>query len=179
MVLVSEKILGQSDAANGSATADAAPDKLMRTFRTRAYLSKAGHQRLDEILAEQCLLYNAALEERSTAWKGHKIAISLYDQGKSLTQVRGDFPDIEGAVDRRIQVGTPKRLDKAYAAFFRRVKSGDTPGHPRFKSRRRWKTLDLYSGASRYVRYDADKYKGVVRIKGLPGFVQKLPFAQK
>ena len=44
--------------------------KLIRTYRTRAYLSGAGHVRLDDVLAQQCLLYNAALEERKTAWKG-------------------------------------------------------------------------------------------------------------
>ena len=47
--------------------------KLIRTYRTRAYLSRAGHVRLDDVLAQQCLLYNAALEERKTAWKQHQM----------------------------------------------------------------------------------------------------------
>jgi len=34
-----------------------------------------------------------------------------------------------------------RRLDRAFAAFFRRVKSGDTPGYPRFRSRRRYDSL--------------------------------------
>lgn len=59
-------------------------------------------------------------------------------------------------------------MDKAFHAFFRRLQSGETPGYPRFKSARRWKTLELYSGSSRFVRYDADKGKGSVRVKGLP-----------
>ena len=29
---------------------------------------------------------------------------------------------------------TLRRLDKAFAAFFRRIKAGQTPGFPRFKS---------------------------------------------
>ena len=152
-------------------TAEAVADerqKVVRTFRTRAYLSKAGHIRFDEVLRQQALLYNAALEERSVAWKRHQKSISYQDQSKSLTQVRADFPEFEGAVERRVQIGTLKRLDKAYQAFFRRVKSGEAPGHPRFKSGRRWKTLELYSGVNRYVKYDAERGKGVVRIKGLP-----------
>ena len=48
--------------------------KLIRTYRTRAYLSGAGHVQLDDVLAQQCLLYNAALEERKTAWKQHQSA---------------------------------------------------------------------------------------------------------
>ena len=71
--------------------------RLIRTYRTRAYLSGAGHVRLDDVLAQQCLLYNAALEERTTAWKRHQKSISFAEQSRSLTAIRKDFPDIEGA----------------------------------------------------------------------------------
>ena len=87
--------------------------KLIRTYRTRAYLSRAGHVRLDDVLAQQCLLYNAALEERRTAWKQHHQRISLAEQSRSLTAIRSDFPDIEGSLHRRIQDATLKRLDRA------------------------------------------------------------------
>lgn len=140
----------------------------IRTFRTRAYLTKAGHIRLDEVLRQQCLLYNAALEERREAYRRVGETVTYYAQNRSLTAVRADFPDIEGALDRRIQVGTLKRLDKAMTAFFRRVRAGETAGYPRFKSSRRWKTLELYSGASRYMRHDHRTGKGLLKIKGLP-----------
>ena len=149
--------------------------KLIRTYRTRAYLSGAGHIRLDDVLAQQCLLYNAALEERTTAWRRHQKAITFADQDRSLTAIRKDFPGIEGEVNRRIQVGTLRRLDRAFSAFHRRVQAGGAPGYPRYKSGRRWKTLDLYSGASRYVRVNEATGRGYVRIKGLP----KLRFKDK
>ena len=149
--------------------------KLIRTYRTRAYLSRAGHVRLDDVLTQQCLLYNAALEERTTAWKQHRERISFAAQNRSLTEVRSDFPDIEGAVNRRVQVGTLRRLDRAFSAFHRRVQAGEAPGHPRFKSASRWKTLDVYSGVSKYMRFDEATGKGIVRIKGLP----KLRFKDK
>ena len=149
--------------------------KLIRTYRTRAYLSAAGHVRLDDVLAQQCLLYNAALEERTTAWRGHQKSISLADQDRSLTAIRKDFPGIEGEVNRRIQVGTLRRLDRAFSAFHRRVQTGDAPGYPRFKSAARWRTLNLYSGASRYVRVNEATGKGFLNIKGLP----KLRFKDK
>ena len=142
--------------------------KLIRTYRTRAYLSGAGHVRLDDVLAQQCLLYNAALEERKTAWKQHHQRISFAEQSRSLTAIRKDFPDIEGSLHRRIQDATLKRLDRAFAAFHRRVRAGEAPGHPRFKSSRRWKTLEMYSGNARCVFVDESTGKGLVRIKGLP-----------
>ena len=66
--------------------------KLIRTYRTRAYLSRAGHVRLDDVLSQQCLLYNAALEERRTAWKGHQKSISFAEQSRSLTAIRKRLP---------------------------------------------------------------------------------------
>ena len=66
--------------------------KLIRTYRTRAYLSGAGHVRLDDVLSQQCLLYNAALEERKTAWKGHHQRISFAEQSRSLTAIRKGLP---------------------------------------------------------------------------------------
>ena len=149
--------------------------RLIRTYRMRAYLSGAGHVRLDDVLAQQCLLYNAALEERKTAWKQHRERISFAEQSRSLTAIRSDFPDIEGSLHRRIQDATLKRLDRAFSAFHRRVRAGEAPGHPRFKSSRRWKTLEMYSGNARCVFVDESTGKGFVNIKGLP----KLRFKDK
>jgi putative transposase len=39
-----------------------------------------------------------------------------------------------------------RRLDRAFAAFFRRVKAGVTPGYPRFRSARRYDSLTWDSG---------------------------------
>ena len=149
--------------------------KLIRTYRTRAYLSRAGHIQFDEVLAQQCLLYNAALEERNTAWKGHHKRITFSEQDRALTDIRKDFPGIEGTLDRRVSTGTLRRLDKAFDAFHRRVRAGEAPGHPRYKSLSRWKTIEMYSGDKRCVRVDGDTGKGHVRIKGLP----KLRFKDK
>ena len=139
--------------------------RLIRTYRTRAYLSGAGHIRLDDVLSQQCLLYNAALEERTTAWKQHQMRISFAEQSRSLTAIRSDFPDIEGSLHRRIQDATLKRLDRAFAAFHRRVQAGEAPGHPRFKSSRRWKTLEMYSGNARCVFVDESTGKGLVQYQ--------------
>jgi hypothetical protein len=36
-----------------------------------------------------------------------------------------------------------RRLDKAFSAFFRRMKAGETPGFPRFKGYDRFKALNI------------------------------------
>ena len=39
-----------------------------------------------------------------------------------------------------------RRLDRAFAAFFHRVKFGDTPGYPRFRSRRGYVAVSAAEG---------------------------------
>jgi putative transposase len=55
------------------------------------------------------------------------------------------------------------RLELAYRAFFRRVKQGQTPGFPRFKSFRRWDQLEFPHG-NRALIFEPDQCR--VRIPG-------------
>src|SRR5439155_24358889 len=41
----------------------------------------------------------------------------------------------------RVARGTLDRLDEAFGHFLRRVKAGDKPGFPRFRSRSRWDSV--------------------------------------
>ena len=82
-------------------------------------------------------LYNAALQERSDAWRLNRVAIGFAAQGKSVTQIRRDDPAYLGLNAQSLQ-GTLKRLDLAFGHFFRRVKAGATPGFPRYKGRDRF-----------------------------------------
>ena len=40
------------------------------------------------------------------------------------------------------QQATPRRLNRAFAAFFQRVKAGETPGYPRFKAVHRFDSVE-------------------------------------
>ena len=84
-------------------------------------------------------LWNAALEERIDAWQKHKISISYQDQCKSLTLIRND-PELKekwASVNCSSQQVTLNRLNKAFNNFFRRLKNGEKPGFPRFKTEKR------------------------------------------
>ena len=109
----------------------------------------------------QAQLYNAALQERRDAWRMCGETIRLYDQIKALTGLRQDDPEW-AAQSVEIARGTVKRLDRAIQAFFRRIKAGENPGYPRFKSARRWNTLELSEVGKGMIK------SGQIRIKGLP-----------
>ena len=82
-------------------------------------------------------LYNAALQERIDAWRLARKSVGYAEQCRSLTQVRRENPEYLGVNAQSLQV-TLKRLDLAFAAFFRRVKASETPGFPRYKGRDRF-----------------------------------------
>ena len=139
------------------------------TFQERAYLRRGGHRRLDEAFRECARLYNAALEHWQTAWK-HGHSVSLYEQYRELTAIRQD-DKYWGSVSIGIGRGVLRRLDRARQAFYRRCKSGENPGYPRFRSGRRWKTVEINNPVRSMVTDKHGKY--VVRIKGLPILVIK------
>lgn len=121
-----------------------------RTYQIPVALSCDGHRRMDERLATHCRFYNAALQERSDAWRMRRTSINFAGQSRDLTLVRQD--DSEWAGEHRcLTIATFKRVDDAFQVFFRRVKAGEAPGFPRFKPRRRFRTLELYSGEGRFL----------------------------
>ena len=106
-----------------------------RTYTYTAKLRASTHQRLAVFLEQQRVLYNAALEERIGAYKKAGQSVSLYDQNKGLTELRDDREFRQ--YDLKCQRSCFFTLDRAFKAFFRRVKAGQQPGFPRFKSRGR------------------------------------------
>jgi len=95
---------------------------------------------LETLLALQCELYNAALEERRGAWRWERRSVSYVDQCRTLTGLRKSRPDVL-ACGVTVCRGTLRRLDWSFDAFFRRCREGQRPGFPRFRSRQRWDSL--------------------------------------
>ena len=135
-----------------------------RTYQHRAYTSKAGYERIAEVLRESARLYNAALEEWRWAYTAG-VSVSLYSQYRELTAIRaGDA--FWGGMSVNVGRGVLRRADRARQSFYRRVSSGETPGYPRFKSWRRWHTIELANVAVSMLRPRGDYC--AIRIKGLP-----------
>ncbi len=111
-----------------------------RTFRYLLQPTTRQVGALDALLVEQCELYNAALEDRRGAWRWERRSVSYFSQCRTLTELRSVRPEI---LEHGVTVcrGTLKRLDRAFCAFFRRVRQGETPGFPRFKSVRRFDSV--------------------------------------
>ncbi|MFE9045652.1 RNA-guided endonuclease InsQ/TnpB family protein, partial [Streptomyces sp. NPDC007818] len=59
---------------------------------------------------------------------------------------------------------TLRRLDKAFAAFFRRIKAGDKPGYPRFRGVNWFDTVDFPRGGDG-CRWDSTPHDPVTRVR--------------
>src|ERR1700756_728929 len=92
------------------------------TYTYQLHPTRRQYRALEAILEQQRQLYNAALAERIDAYQKARLTISETHKSKSLTQIRCDAPAF--AIVRRIQRETLRRLDRAYKAFFRRVRQG-------------------------------------------------------
>ena len=132
---------------------------MIRTYKCRVKLSKSGHETLSQIFGMSAELYNAGLESRIDCYRKTGESRSLYDQYKELVQVRADLPEYE-AVSSIVFRGVLSRLDKAYKRFF---KHG---GFPRWKSGRRWRTIEINDQCWRMLKKQGDKL--VLKVKGLP-----------
>ncbi len=89
---------------------------MIRTYKCRTKISRAGHSRLDQVLRLSAELYNAGLESRIDCYKKTGKSRSYFDQCKELTEVRAEiqeFKDISAILFR----GVLSRLDKAYKSF--------------------------------------------------------------
>jgi putative transposase len=109
------------------------------TFRLRPTARQ--HVALGQCLASHCELYNAALQERRDAWRLRRTAVFYGDQSAQLKEIREVRPDV-AVWSFSSQQATLRRLNRAFASFFRRVKAGETPGYPRFRSARRFDSVE-------------------------------------
>src|SRR5215471_15195132 len=84
-----------------------------------------------------CELYNAALHERRDAYRINHLSINYEAQANQLPEIKKDRPEFARIHSQVIQ-NTLKRVGSAFEGFFRRVKEGQKPGFPRFRSHSRY-----------------------------------------
>lgn len=121
----------------------------LKAYKYRLYPKKKQAEKLQWTLDRVRALYNAALQERRDAYeimvKRHP---NFYDESSrqyltrthaiSYERQAGQLPEIKGQqeayqdIHSQVLQEALRRVDKAYQAFFRRVKEGKTPGYPRF-----------------------------------------------
>lgn len=141
---------------------------MKKAFKCRLYPDAPTAKQLSWTLTRCREVYNAGLSERKDAYQLYQrltvmqgservVAammtavrqikpMSFYGQKRALVEIKAEWPEYQEIASHVLQ-DVLNRLDKAFAAFFRRVKNGETPGYPRFKGRNHYNSFTYPDGA--------------------------------
>ncbi|MGW3823098.1 RNA-guided endonuclease InsQ/TnpB family protein [Streptomyces sp. NPDC005071] len=138
---------------------------MMRAYKFLMRPTVRQEQALGAMLRDHCSLYNGALQERRDAYRHpSKTNIKYGMQSGQLKEIRAFDPERQGRWSFSSQQATLRRLDKAFAAFFRRIKAGDKPGYPRFRGVNWFDTVDFPKDGDG-CRWDSTPHDPVTRVR--------------
>lgn len=145
----------------------------IKAFKYRIYPNREIADKLQWTLDRCRELYNAALDERTSAYRVTRkipvefcgdVAIIDHSRATGLSigynQQQNDLPEIKvmrpeyKEIASHVLQNVLRRVDLAMAGFFSRVKKGQTPGYPRFQGK---------------GRYDSFTYPDIAGWKFVPG----------
>lgn len=139
---------------------------MRKTFQYRIFPTHKQITALDQTLNGCRWLYNHFLEQRKNAWESEKKSLSRYDQSNTLKTLKQDHPFLNDIYSQALQ-DVSTRIDLAFRAFFRRIKSCDKPGYPRFRGKFRYDSFT-------YPQLGFKLLKNVIRISKIGGVKIKL-----
>jgi len=140
-------------------------NNMRKTFKYRLYPTKKQKRALQCSLNACRWTYNETLAIRKNAWEEKQKSLSLYDTSNFLVQWKKDRPELTKAFSQCLQ-NAQLRVDLAFKAFFRRVKSGEKPGYPRFKSFDRYDSFTFPQSGFGLLNGGLELSKvGLVKIK--------------
>jgi putative transposase len=122
------------------------------TYEFRLYPRKREEAALKTLLEQHREVYNRALEQCKNAYEATGKGQSAMSQWPYFRDWRKAYDDL--ILNASSLQHTLRRLDKAFAAFFRRVKAGETPGFPRFRGKDRMKSIEYTYGDGVHLEYD-------------------------
>jgi len=126
---------------------------LTRVEKVRIYPNPAQIRAFERILWTCCNLYNAALEERRSAYGRYKLAgkpkdfpwPTMRSQIDGYLEAREENIWLQNTYSETLR-DVLKKIDVSMSAFIRRVSRGETPGYPRFRASRRYDTFSYPHG---------------------------------
>jgi putative transposase len=107
-------------------------EMMLKAYKYRLYPNIIQAEKLQEVLDRCRELYNAALQERRDAYRMAHVSIGYSQQAAQLPAIKQVRPENAGIHSLALQ-DTLRRVEKAFQAFFRRVKNGGKPGYPRLQ----------------------------------------------
>lgn len=111
-------------------------DFMEHSYRFRIYPTKEQTIQIQRTFGCCRFVYNYYLAKRIDAYKSDKTTLGYKACSADMTALKKQLPWL-GEVDSIALQSSLRDLDTAYQNFFRRVKQGEKPGFPCFKSKRK------------------------------------------
>lgn len=105
------------------------------SYKFRLYPTKAQTEQISRNFGCCRYVYNYFLSQREKEYKATGKSLTRFQQDKCLTALKKECSWLCDADSTSLQASI-QNLDTAYQNFFRRVKLGEKPGYPRYKSKR-------------------------------------------
>jgi len=116
---------------------------MRKTFQYRAIINKQTEAKCNQWLETCRILYNLALDQRISIYRQYKKSISCVDQKNQLPELKQEFLEFK-SVGSQVLQDVIERLQKAFDAFFRRIKDKtEKAGFPRFRGKDRYDSFTL------------------------------------
>jgi putative transposase len=112
-------------------------DGLRKAFKFKLKPTPEQERVLAETLWRCRMVYNIALEQRITAYRRCGVTLTAYEQMAELPDLKAAFPEY-AAINSQVLQDVIMRVERAFQAFFRRIKVGEKAGYPRFRGRNRY-----------------------------------------
>ena len=159
--------LSNKSISNKAKTKPKKEAKPRKTYLFRIYPTHKQSNTLEQWLGLCCQLYNAALDERTSAYRMAGVSLSYEHQCAELPECKHVRPDLHDVPSQVLQ-DVVKRVDLALDNFFRRVQQGQKPGYPRFKSRFRYDSMTFKQYQNSFaVISGTKKHKGTLVLAKL------------
>ena len=110
---------------------------MIKTFQYRIYPTHSQRKTMESTIETCRQFYNDCLAERKEAYELRGETIGKYPQLKKVKVLKSGNPYAKNIHSHVLQVAVAD-LDKAFQAFFRRVKASERPGYPRIKGKNRF-----------------------------------------
>ena len=128
---------------------------MFRNYQYRLKPTAEQEIALDFLFWQGRKVWNEALAQRIAIYEEKRGNLNAMDQWPRFRDLRSSEPDALGKLSASAMNYVLRRLDKAFNAFYRRVKEKKSkPGFPHFKNRYTFNSLEFKYGNGCKLRYD-------------------------
>lgn len=107
---------------------------MTRAYKFRLYPTASQQEQIPRNFGCVRYVFNYFLAQRQEQYRETGTSPTWYQQSKRLTALKQELPWLREADSTSLQAAL-QNLDAAFQNFFRRVKQGEVPGYPHYKSK--------------------------------------------